>query len=100
MTISNDYPLKFAVLYVLAKNNRALNVEEILEQLRPVYGGEKAFNRKNVRFHLDSMVGIDMASMTNERMDENGEVTADYLITPFGQERTAMLPDEWRKDLE
>jgi hypothetical protein len=100
MALSNKYPLKFGVLYVLVKENRDMTVEEVYQELSPVFGGEKSFIRKNIRFHLDSMVGIGMMKMTNEYIDDNGELVASYVITPFGRERTAMLPDEYRASLQ
>lgn len=99
MALSNKYPLKFGVLYVLAKGNRDMTLEEIKDDLAPAYGNEKAFTKKNIQFALDSMVGIDMAKMTNEHIDSNGELDANYIITPFGWKRTELLPDEYRKDL-
>ncbi|MPN26479.1 hypothetical protein SDC9_173904 [bioreactor metagenome] len=99
MNLNNKYPLKFGVLYVLAKENGDLTVEQIYDMLKPAFGGEKAFTKKNVRFHLDSMVGIDMVRMTNEYIGDNGKLVASFVITPFGMERTAMLPEEYRADI-
>jgi hypothetical protein len=99
MALSNKYPLKFGVLYVLAKESRDMTVEEIYEKLRPTFGGERAFIKKNVRFHLDSMVSVGMVEMTNEYIDKNGELVASFLITPFGKHRTELLPESYRAQL-
>lgn len=99
MNIDNSYPLKFAILYVMAKEKRELSPEDVMEKLRPIYNSEKAFTMKNIRFHLDSMGGIDMLKMTNEYIDENGILNTSFIITPFGMERTAMLPEAWQKNL-
>ncbi len=99
MALSNKYPLKFGVLYVLAKEDRDMTVDEIYEELRPSFGGEKAFVKKNLRFHLDSMVGIGMVEMTNEYIDKRGELVASFLITPFGRHRTELLPESYRSEL-
>lgn len=100
MSVSNKYPLKFGVLFILAKENRDMTVEEVYESLKPAFGEERLFTKKNIRFHLDSMVGIDMAKMTNEYIDDDGNLIASYVITPFGMQRTAMLPDEYRANLD
>ena len=97
--MDNKYPLKYGVLYVLCKEKREMSVEEVMEQLKPVFGTEKQFTKDTVRFHLDSMVCVDMAESMNERFDEDGKVTSDFKVTSFGEVRSAFLPDSWRADL-
>lgn len=99
MVMSNKYPLKFGVLYVLAKENKAVTLKEVMDDLAPVYGKELSFTKKNIMFHLDSMVGIDMVKMVDEHIDDKGELAASYEITPFGWKRTELLPKEYRSDL-
>lgn len=99
MIVNNKFPLKFGVLFVLAKEDREMMVSEIYDELKPAFNEEKAFTKKNVRFHLDSMVGIGMVEMSNEHYDNNGQLVANYSITPFGVKRTELLPDEYRAHL-
>lgn len=100
MALSNIYPLKFGVLYVVAKENRDMSLDEIYDLLTPAFGGEKAFTKKGVRFHLDSMVGIGMIEMINEYFKDDGQLEASFLITPFGIKRTELLPYEYRAEIK
>lgn len=98
MDINDKFPLKYGVLYVLCKANKELSIDDIMEQLKPVFGSEKQFTKAVIRFHLDSMVCVDMAKSLNERFDD-GVVTADYKVTPFGKKRSVFLPSDWQVDL-
>jgi hypothetical protein len=99
MALNNQYPLKYGVLYALIKTGEEMSLESVMEMLKPVFGKEKQFTKKNIRFHLDSMTCTGMAEMFNERFDEDGNVTANFKVTPFGIERSNLLPDEWQIDL-
>jgi predicted metalloprotease with PDZ domain len=96
--MKNQYPLKYSILYILAKENGEIGLEDIMKRLKPDFGNEKQLTTKQIQFHLDSFVCVDMARTTKEEFDENGALRLNYIITPFGMERTKFLPDTWKKD--
>jgi predicted metalloprotease with PDZ domain len=96
--MKNRFPLKYSILYILAKENKEISLDDIMKQLEPDFGKERQLTKKQIRFHLDSFVCVGMAGTTREEFDESGELCLNYIITPFGVERTKFLPDAWKKD--
>lgn len=77
-------PVRTAVLNYLYQVGEA-DVSQIMEALKPMYGGEKQFSKKMFMEHVMSLEANGMAEMKSYKVDEKNELVLRYQINDDGR---------------
>ena len=90
-------PARTAVLNYLYGVESA-DVQEIMEALKPQYGGERQFTRQRYLDHVMSLEANGLLTLKSYELDGDGELSLRYAINPDG--KTAVekyVPKKYRR---
>jgi len=76
-------PVRTAVLNYLYKTREA-DISQIMEELRPEYGGEKQFNKDMFLEHVMSLEANGLVEMKSYKLDEKNNLVLQYKINEDG----------------
>lgn len=85
-------PFKMRVYQVVAEAGRPVNADDIMEILRPEYGGERQFTRARIEHYLDAVTAVGMIKAEKTEFNDAGELTIDYVPTQLGTDRLKYIP--------
>ena len=89
-------PTRMAVLNHLEKVGTA-NLEEVMENLKPMYGDEKQFNKELYLDHLMALEANGYLSLKNYKLGKDDELVLSFEITEDGQQAVGKyVPKEYR----
>ena len=91
-------PARTAVLNYLYGVKNA-DVREIMEALKPRYGGERQFTKERYLDHVMSLEANGLLTLESYELDGDGELSLRYAINPDG--KTAVekyVPKKYRRD--
>lgn len=77
-------PTRMAVLNHLDKVGTA-NLEEVMDNLKPMYGDEKQFNKELYLDHLMALEANGYLSLNNYRLGKDDELVLSFEITDDGR---------------
>lgn len=80
-------PLKTRILRYAIDRNSEFTLQNVLDDLKPEYEGERLFNARQVEEYVDSYLGIGFFDAANMELDYNGKLMINYKITDYGKER-------------
>lgn len=84
--MSSVLPLRFTLLKILYKENKALDPFELHEMIKNTYPNEKQATASAIDEHFMSMKGVGLVEVDNA-YEKNNEIISRYKITDFGKER-------------
>ena len=76
-------PARMAVLNYLSTVENA-DVNEIMEAMRPLYGGEKQFTKDMYLDHVMSLEANGLCSLVRYELDGNGDLSLRFAINEDG----------------
>ncbi|WP_394523632.1 hypothetical protein [Lacrimispora sp. JR3] len=77
-------PARTAVLNYLYGVKNA-DVDQIMEALKPLYGGERQFTKERYMDHVMSLEANGMVNLSSYDLDKNGELRMCYEINDEGR---------------
>lgn len=86
-------PARTAVLNYLYGVKNA-NVTEIMEALKPVYGGERQFTQDRYLDHVMSLEANGLVALCGYDLDENGDLRMCYEINEDGKNAVEKYVDK------
>lgn len=86
-------PARTAVLNQMY-DSKKYNVQEVMEQLKPEYGGEKQFNHRLYSEHLMALEANGLVELDSYNLDEHDELLMYYIITEEGKKTVDKYVDK------
>ncbi len=87
-------PMKIAVYeYTCKMEGNSFTAEDVIDALKPVYGGESQLNPKRISNYLSTFLGIKFLTEDKLELDENGNLIVHYKLTEYGKTRKKYIPD-------
>lgn len=80
-------PLKTRILKYAIDCDTEFTLQNVLDELKPEYEGERLFNTRQVEEYVDSYLGVGFFDAANMELDSNGGLLISYKITDYGKER-------------
>ncbi|WP_291292632.1 hypothetical protein [Enterococcus sp.] len=77
-------PSRTAVLNELY-GEKELNVNQIMDRLKPIYGSESQFNKKLYVEHIMALEANGLVELTSYEVDEKDELVCFYRMTQEGR---------------
>lgn len=91
--MSKVLPMKIAVYeYACKMEGKTFTVEDVIEALKPIYGGESQLNPKRIGNYLSAFLGIKFLTEENLELDGSGNLTVHYKLTDYGKTRMKFIP--------
>ncbi|KUK31229.1 MAG: Winged-helix DNA-binding domain protein [Thermoanaerobacterales bacterium 50_218] len=87
-------PMRFRILHLISEKEN-MGVDEVMEALRPEYGGERQWKRGVIYDHLRALKAVGMIETTDVSLDEKGNLVEKFKITDYGKSRLRYLPEGW-----
>ncbi len=92
--MSQTIPMRFRILHLISQNP-GITEAELMDALRPEYGGEGQLKQSIIYTHLASMRAVGMIEDTEISVDKNNKLIQRVKITEYGTSRLAYLPKNW-----
>ena len=80
-------PLKTRILKYAIDCNTEFTLQNVLDDLKPEYEGERLYNPRQVEEYVDSYLGVGFFDAAKMELDSSGQLLINYIITDYGKER-------------
>jgi len=84
-------PIRFGILYTIFKCG-PIHDFDIINAIKPYYGAERQFNKKNIINHIESLRASGLIREQSVSLTAHKELTSIYEITETGSGRMKYLP--------